>query len=1185
MQTLRIFISSPGDVRQERVIAKKVISELNNTYRDYVSLETILWEDLPLEATASFQDGINYFLEQAPIDIAIFILWSRLGTALSTKFKRPDGSTYSSGTEYEFDMMYTLWKQTERPKIMVYVKDAEPEFNTVLSSSAMRELLDQKERLNQFIEEKFRDRETGTNYAYWQFQKQQTFEERLKTHLTRLIKEHIGYDVTVREWEGNPYVGLRSFEMSESSIFCGRKNLIYDISHKIFSQIDSGCLPTLLISGESGSGKSSFIKAGLLPHVIDGNTENMTFDVKIIKPSLFRGDLYQGLVDILLSHYPQLNDHPVGKDLRDGISQDYDFKYLNYAISTSKDDTRLVLYIDQFEELFTESAITEAERLKAIHLIKGISETQRILLVMSMRSDYYRDFASYEDLLAIKNETIWVDIPKMSITDWTEIVEEPARKANLQWEINDQGLSLKKQIVQEATELRNLPLLEFTLSKLYEECAQEGHITFEAYNKIGRLQGAIEQYAEAFYNQLSEEEQTAFNGILGSLLTLSNNSKHSFARKTPLLSEIAVTPLQNNVIQKAVDAHLLISDKNAKNEAIVTLSHENLITGWSRIRQWADANVEYLQKSLYYEKLAGYWKEHSCDKKDLLQSKSSLLEAEYFMFHHEHETSPLIREFLDKSLVRQRRKGLTRYILYFLGLIPLFFSTLYVTYLGTCGDSDIDEWIKGLTNFDVCSVFIPLIVLVIYHLYCKISGKYKYKTIKTTTITWGGVLAFVLFCGIYSIAQKGMNWFEICWMLLFIICAGNEALEIHRRVQWKHNKYKPYLFADRFETTKNIIVGVVAGLVVLMVLGIYTVIVTDKNEKYEKTLQITDELFDGLNNTSKNLSWSDQLYINTQRINYLKERWNDELYDTVPDKREGQLAMCYFNLKEPVKAKLYLYPDHYWDDHCLWTCATMQLGQYSKSEYALESLIENDKLFTLNANYITATRYVMIAEMLGRFDLAKEIYAMMQKENMGWGPDEYVNYGHILLMEGKKDAAYCYYDSAYTILNETNNHMYKEKQLSSWLNQCIGNDLNMFLWLGVGNSAYIKEALNQKHIPQRHFYTEVSDMTTTTAYMDQLEGTWVLPDSSISIKFFSAYPAIQYIFRDESKNEIGRTLSNYRIAEKDNNLYMEELSQDACFVSSEKIIQLTDGMLILQIIENGADEDKDKIRKYYKVSE
>lgn len=271
MKTLRIFISSPGDVQQERMIAKRVISDLNRVYQDYVNLEPIMWEDLPLEATGSFQGGIDYFLNQSPVDIAVFILWSRLGTKLGSSFRREDGSEYESGTEYEFDMMYTLWQRTKLPKIMVYVKETDPQF--VGSSSHIKELLKQKDRLEQFIEEKFRDRETGTNYAYWQFDKQQTFEERLRTHLTRLIKDRIGSDVTVREWEGNPYVGLRSYTMEENTIFCGRKGLVYDIVGKLLLDSENGKKPTLFVLGESGSGKSLY-------RIFSGNNRNKSWRKK-----------------------------------------------------------------------------------------------------------------------------------------------------------------------------------------------------------------------------------------------------------------------------------------------------------------------------------------------------------------------------------------------------------------------------------------------------------------------------------------------------------------------------------------------------------------------------------------------------------------------------------------------------------------------------------------------------------------------------------------------------------------------------------------------------------------------------------------------------------------------------------------------------------------------------------------
>ena len=128
---IRIFISSPGDVVEERNQAKRVIERLQLQYSDVV-LEPVLWEEMALEATESFQVGIDrkvsggadtgnveevdnfqetvdFIVEKQPIDIAVFILWSRLGSPLG--MKKPDGTHYRSGTEREFDLMLAAFNK------------------------------------------------------------------------------------------------------------------------------------------------------------------------------------------------------------------------------------------------------------------------------------------------------------------------------------------------------------------------------------------------------------------------------------------------------------------------------------------------------------------------------------------------------------------------------------------------------------------------------------------------------------------------------------------------------------------------------------------------------------------------------------------------------------------------------------------------------------------------------------------------------------------------------------------------------------------------------------------------------------------------------------------------------------------------------------------------------------------
>ena len=113
MKTLRIFISSPGDVVEEREKAKQVIADLQRRYGDAATLVPVLWEDLAIPATASFQEGIDFVLsERHRIDIAVFILWSRLSAASSQVSAASSQVTSPSQHEHRLS---TLHRAVRRP--------------------------------------------------------------------------------------------------------------------------------------------------------------------------------------------------------------------------------------------------------------------------------------------------------------------------------------------------------------------------------------------------------------------------------------------------------------------------------------------------------------------------------------------------------------------------------------------------------------------------------------------------------------------------------------------------------------------------------------------------------------------------------------------------------------------------------------------------------------------------------------------------------------------------------------------------------------------------------------------------------------------------------------------------------------------------------------------------------------
>ena len=696
---IRIFISSPGDVQQERKIARKVISELNELYSRFVEIEVLMWEDFPLTVDSTFQEGIDFFLKEDVIDFAIFILWSRLGTPLCSKFLKPDGTPYQSGTEYEYDLMWDLYRKKGAPRILTYKKTTEPLLSS-RNADELLELIRQKEGVKSFFAEHFHDESTNSNYAYLQFEEETSFETKLRDHLKQLIRRQLGNVGEIREWEGNPYVGLNSFEYEQSSIFFGRKQLVYETTAQLIN--DENIKRSLIVLGESGSGKSSFVKAGLLPFLCKDNK----IDFHIVTPSMFGGKVYSGLIDLLVEKYNFLKDNPFVDELRKGIDENTNFKYLSYAFKNNNCD-ETIIYIDQFEELFSDTSITEEERLKVILLLKGIVSTQCLSLFITMRSDFYNRFSLYGQLAQIKEWAVVVDLPVISHSEISEIIEEPAKKACLKWEIDNKGNALNERIVSDAAKINDLPLIEFALSELYNLRDENDYLTFNAYEEIGGLKGAIVSYADKFYKQLNEKEKASLNEILGFVIAVSSSHKNTYVRKTSLLKELQRKDLNRTVLKKLIDAHILVTGKDHMGQPTVTIVHEILIKYWSVIQTWIREQKEFLQSNAYYEQRTQHWLNKNKSSKDFVQERSALLEVEYFIYKYSNLISEDTKKYLLQSLKKYRRKGLVKHCFIFLGLILTVLPANLIFLVDLPLDKDLSEWfgLESIRFWDVISIF------------------------------------------------------------------------------------------------------------------------------------------------------------------------------------------------------------------------------------------------------------------------------------------------------------------------------------------------------------------------------------------------------------------------------------------------------------------------------------------------
>ena len=184
---MKIFISSPGDVGEERSLAALVLDRLKKEFAGRVTLEPYFWEHEPLRATDTYQPQI---MLPSQADIVLVILWARLGSRLPQKITRPDGTTYASGTEFEFEDAVNGYRTRGLPDLLVYRKSKEP-LITLSNEQEVLERLSQKKALDAFIDKWFRADDGSFTAAFHSFETPAQFEELLERHLGKLIESRL----------------------------------------------------------------------------------------------------------------------------------------------------------------------------------------------------------------------------------------------------------------------------------------------------------------------------------------------------------------------------------------------------------------------------------------------------------------------------------------------------------------------------------------------------------------------------------------------------------------------------------------------------------------------------------------------------------------------------------------------------------------------------------------------------------------------------------------------------------------------------------------------------------------------------------------------------------------------------------------------------------------------------------
>jgi WD40 repeat protein/DNA-binding SARP family transcriptional activator len=388
----------------------------------------------------------------------------------------------------------------------------------------------------------------------------------------------------------NPYKGLRAFDEADAADFFGRVGLVDAMVERLGRDDLQGRL--LLVVGGSGTGKSSVVRAGLLPRVrrgdIDGSQE--WFVTTMLPGATPFKELAASLRRVAVDDAPGLDEELA--DSEGGID-----RVLRRLVP---DHGQLLLVVDQLEELFT-SAPERDQRSFLAGLMYAVSAPDsRLRVVGTLRADFYDRPLAVQPFGAAVNDAT-VTLPAMSPSELEAAIVEPARRAGRQVE----GALVAELVSAAADEPAGLPALQFTLYELAE--ADAGDLTLGAYRELGGLDGAIASRAESLYLELDDDERAAVRRLFEQLVVVGPEGEPT--RRRAVRSELARGDRTMDVlIDRWAEARLLSLDRHRQSRLpTVEPAHEALLREWPRLRRWIEEDREALLVLGHLREAAAGW--------------------------------------------------------------------------------------------------------------------------------------------------------------------------------------------------------------------------------------------------------------------------------------------------------------------------------------------------------------------------------------------------------------------------------------------------------------------------------------------------------------------------------------------------------------------------------------------------
>jgi len=450
-----------------------------------------------------------------------------------------------------------------------------------------------------------------------------------------------------------PYKGLYYFDESDAEWFFGREELTETLINHVNAILESD-QRFLAVVGASGSGKSSVVRAGLIPALRWWQTSS-AWPVYVMTPTAHPLDVLAGN---LLGNASRST--AIRKFVEELVRQPQALSSALKRIAADTGAANALLVVDQFEELFT-LCRSEAEQAAFVEnlMTAALQPDGVAIVVIVLRADFYAHCARF-DLLRHALSKHQEYIGPMTSLELRRAIEEPAQRGH--WDLEQGLVELLLHDVGadagHAPEPGALPLLSHALLATWQR--RRGHrLTFSGYTASGGIRGAIAETAEAvFQDQLDSEQRIIARQIFLRLTELGDDTTTADTRRRVSFDELASRPEDrkqvHEVLMTLADARLITTDQDAAEVA-----HEALIREWPTLRTWLDENREGLRLHRHLTETAQEWESLGRDP-SVLYRGARLAQAMEWSHAHEQDLNLMELSFLDASRALEDQEAIER---------------------------------------------------------------------------------------------------------------------------------------------------------------------------------------------------------------------------------------------------------------------------------------------------------------------------------------------------------------------------------------------------------------------------------------------------------------------------------------------------------------------------------------------